>query len=392
MKQSFDVIVLGLGGLGSAALYWLARQKKQVLGLEQFEIGHGRGGSQDHSRIIRLSYHTPQYVQLAKQAYAAWAELEADAEERLIIKTGGLDLSPPNAKIPITDYMTSMTLAGVPFEILDASETMRRWPQFRLPDGTTTLFQAESGIATPNKSNAAHLRMAQAHGATLRDNLSITSIRPLNGEIELEVSWETSNRLHLRCQTLILTPGAWTNQALAYFGLSLPLEVSQEQVTYYATPHAADFTPDRFPVWIWMDDPCFYGFPVFGEPGPKIAQDVGGQITTAETRTFTPNPQTLARTEAFIHAHIPTLYGPQIYTKTCLYTLTPDRDFVLDHLPGHPNVFLAVGAGHAYKFASLFGKILAELATNGQTPSDISPFKFDRPILQMSNPPRSYMV
>jgi sarcosine oxidase len=326
-------------------------------------------------------------VQFAQQAYTAWADLEADAEEALILKTGGLDLFPPHAQIPLTDYTESMTACGVPYETLDAAETMRRWPQFRLDDGTRTLYQADAGIAPAAKGNAAHLRMAQAHGATIRDNAPITAIRPLSGEIELTAGGE-----ELRCQTLILTPGAWTNTALAHFGLHLPLEVTQEQVTYYASPRVEDFNPDRFPVWIWMDDPCFYGFPVYGEPGPKIGQDVGGQRTTAQTRSFDPHPETLARTEFFLRAHIPAMLGPQIYTKTCLYTLTPDRDFVIDHLPGHSNVAIAVGAGHAYKFASVIGKTLAELSIRGQTTADISPFKFDRPILQMDNPPRSYMV
>lgn len=387
LKNDFEFIVLGLGGLGNGAAYWLARQGKDVLGLEQFDLGHVRGGSQDHSRIIRLSYHTPQYIELAKQAYRAWADLEEDAEEKLILKTGGLDFSPPNAKIPLSDYIDSMTAAGVPFETLSAAETMRRWPQFRLDDGTRALYQAESGIAPAAKGNATHLRMAQVHGATLRDNTPITAIRPLAGEIELTAGGE-----ELRCQTLILTPGAWTNTALAHFGLHLPLEVTQEQVTYYASPRVEDFTLDRFPVWIWMDEPCFYGFPVYGESGPKVAQDVGGKLTTADTRTFDPNPETLARSEAFIRKHLPTLIGPHIYTKTCLYTLTPDRDFVIDTLPGHPNIAIAVGAGHAYKFASVIGKTLAELAIHGLTTADISPFKFDRPILQMENPPRSYIV
>ncbi len=387
LKNDFEFIVLGLGGLGSGAAYWLARLGKDVLGLEQFDLGHVRGGSQDHSRIIRLSYHTPPYVQFAQQAYTAWADLEADAEEALVLKTGGLDLFPPHAQIPLTDYTESMTACGVPYETLDAAETMRRWPQFRLDDGTRTLYQADAGIAPAAKGNAAHLRMAQAYGATIRDNAPITAIRPLSGEIELTAGGE-----ELRCQTLILTPGAWTNTALAHFGLHLPLEVTQEQVTYYASPRVEDFNPDRFPVWIWMDDPCFYGFPVYGEPGPKIGQDVGGQRTTAQTRSFDPHPETLARTESFLRAHIPAMLGPQIYTKTCLYTLTPDRDFVIDHLPGHSNVAIAVGAGHAYKFASVIGKTLAELSIRGQTTADISAFTFDRPILQLDNPPRSYMV
>jgi len=388
MKTTYETIVLGLGGIGSAAVYWLSRRTgKEVLGLEQFEIGHGRGGSQDHSRIIRLSYHTPHYVELAKHAYAAWAELEADAEESLILKTGGLDLSPANARIPISDYTESLTAAHVPFEWLTADEVMYRWPQFRLTADVHAIYQTESGIAPPIKGNAAHLRLAQRYGATLRDNAPVTEIQNRNGIIEI-----TAGGIIYQCQKLIIAAGAWSNQLLAHFGLHLPLTVTQEQVTYYDTPHAADFLPGRFPVWIWMDEPCFYGFPVYGERGPKVAQDVGGEVVTADTRTFEPNPATLARSEAFIRQTIPTMLGTPIYTKTCLYTMPPDRDFVLDTLPGQPNVSLAIGAGHAYKFASLLGKILSELAMDGRTPHTLSPFQINRPILQQGNPSTSFMV
>src|ERR1041385_3813487 len=142
MKREFEHIVIGLGGLGSAAAYWLSRRAgAEVLGLEQFELGHVRGESQDHSRIIRLSYHTPGYVRLAQQAYEAWHALEADAGEQLIIKTGGLDLWPPNAIIPMSDYTGSLEACGIPFEILNAQEIMRRFPQFQLADGIEGLYQ-----------------------------------------------------------------------------------------------------------------------------------------------------------------------------------------------------------------------------------------------------------
>ena len=150
--------------------------------------------------------------------------------------------------------------------------------------------------------------------------------------------------------------------------------------------------PDRFPIWIWMDEPCFYGFPVYGEAGPKASQDVGGRTVTADTRNFDPDPTLTARIERFLHHVLPGMPGPHIYTKTCLYALTPDRDFVIDSLPGHPNVFVAVGAGHAFKFASLFGTVLSELALDGSTPSDISAFKINRPILLQDNPPKNYMI
>lgn len=387
MKREYDTIVLGLGGLGSAALYRLARRiGHEALGIEQFELDHGFGSSRDHSRIIRLSYHTPGYVELAKQAYTAWTEVEADAGEQLVFRTGGLDLWPADPAFPMSDYTGSMDACGVPYERLAADEVMYRWPQFRLTDDVTGIYQADSGIATPNLSNAAHRRLALAYGATIRDNAPVTAVRPVGKAIEIVAGGDTYRGRHL-----VVAAGAWSNHILAHFGRRLHLTITQEQVTYYRTPHAADFMPDRFPVWIWMDEPSFYGFPVFGEPGPKAAQDVGGERVTPETRTFEPNPTTLARTESFLARVIPGMLGEPIYTRTCLYDLPPDRNFVLCSLPEQPNVSLVIGAGHSYKFAALIGKILSELALDGRTDHDISPFHIDRPILLEENPALNFM-
>jgi sarcosine oxidase len=388
MKTDFEAIVIGLGGIGAAAAYWLARRLEgEVLGLEQFEIGHARGASQDHSRIIRLSYHTPAYVRLALEAYAAWDEVEAEAGESLIIRTGGLDLAPRNSVVPLMPYVDSLRSCGVPFELLEAAEVMHRWPSFRLPDDVQGLYQASGGIAAAARCNAAHLRLAQRRGAVLRDHAPVTSIRPRRDEMEVVTGEEV-----YRCRRLVIAADAWSNSLLAQLGLKLPLTVTQEQVTYFATPHLADFQPHRFPVWIWVDEPCFYGFPVFGEAGTKAAQDVGGHEVTAETRTLTPNPAALERLQAFLAKYLPSALGPVITTRTCLYTLTPDRDFVVDTLPGYSNAFMALGAGHGFKFASLIGKILSELALDAQTTSDIRAFRFDRPVLHMSDPPRHFMV
>jgi sarcosine oxidase len=388
MKRDYEYIVLGLGGFGSAAAYWLARRAGAgVLGLEQFELGHVRGESQDHSRIIRLSYHTPAYVELAKHAYRAWAEVEREAGEQLVLKTGGLDLGPREGAIPLAGYSDSMDAAGVPYERLDAGEIMRRWPAWRLDDSVHGLFQSEGGIAMAAKGNAAHQRLARAHGATLLDRTPVDGIRPLDGEIEVLAGGRA-----YRCRRLVIAAGAWSNQALAPFGIRLPLRVTQEQVTYFAATHADDFRPDRFPVWIWMDDPCFYGFPVFGEPGPKVGQDAGGEETTATTRTFEPDEVALARVTRFLERHLPTALGPVLYTRTCLYTLTPDRDFVLDILPDRPDVSVGIGAGHGFKFASVVGRILAELAMDGRSAHDLEPFSLNRAILQLADPPRTYMV
>ncbi|HUF38244.1 MAG TPA: N-methyl-L-tryptophan oxidase [Anaerolineales bacterium] len=387
MKTTFDTIVLGLGGIGSGALYHLARRGVSVLGIEQFELGHTRGASQDHSRIIRLSYHTPAYVELAREAYTAWTNLETAAGEALILRTGGLDLFPPNGAIPMDDYTGSMRAADVEFDTLSARDVMQRWPQFNLKPDVIALFQKESGIAPAVKCSAAHLRMARAHGAAVIKNAPVSGLRSSGPDIEVE-----AGGARYTCRSLVITAGAWTNDVLAHFGRRLPLEVTQEQVTYYASPNPGDYAPGRFPIWIWMDEPCFYGFPVYGEAGPKVAQDVGGRVVTAETRTFEPNPDTTRRTEDFLREVLPGIPGPQIYTKTCLYTLTPDRDFILDRLPGHPNVFVTVGAGHAFKFASVLGRILSDLVIDGRSESDINAFRFDRSILQTENPPRSYMI
>src|SRR5262245_54800878 len=184
MKRDYEYIVLGLGGLGSGAAYWLSRTAgADVLGFEQFELGHARGESQDHSRIIRLSYHTPGYVELAKFAYRAWEELERDAGEQVVLRTGGLDVGPRESAIPLSSYSDSMDAAGVTYERLDAGEIMRRWPQWRLADDMHGLFQEQSGIAMAARANAAHLRMAREHGATLRDRMPVEAIQAARGEV-----------------------------------------------------------------------------------------------------------------------------------------------------------------------------------------------------------------
>jgi sarcosine oxidase len=387
VKHDYEYIVLGLGGLGSGAAYWLSREAgAEVLGIEQFELGHVRGESQDHSRIIRLSYHTPEYVDLAKLAYDAWDTLERESGDQVVLKTGGLDFAPRDSKIPLDTYRNAMRTCHVTYEDLDADEIMKRWPQFTLTEDIVGLYQEQSGIAMAARANEAHRKMARANGATLLENTPVTDLITRDGEVTVETT-EGS----FLCRKLVIAAGPWSNRALGYLGLELPLEVTREQVTYFAAPRPQDFAPDRFPVWIWMDDPCFYGFPTFGEAGPKAAQDAGGKPVTADTRDFEPEPENLRGVEAFLSRYIPGALGPIIHTKTCLYTLTPDRDFVIDTVPGHENVVVAIGAGHAFKFASQIGRLLSELALNGTSTIDLSSFALDRQILTMKDPPKNYM-
>ncbi|MGH8574730.1 MAG: FAD-dependent oxidoreductase, partial [Gammaproteobacteria bacterium] len=180
---------------------------------------------------------------------------------------------------------------------------------------------------------------------------------------------------------LVLAAGAWTNSLLNQLGIDWPLTVTQEQVTYFATPNLREFAPDRFPIWIWRAPEEFYGFPIYGEVATKAGQDVGGEEVTAATRTFEPNLSTKERLIRFLETYIPRFLGPELYTKTCLYTMPPDRHFVIDAVPGHPRITVAVDAGHAFKFATLIGRILSQLVVDGRTEYPIQPFRADRPAL-----------
>jgi sarcosine oxidase len=389
--RDWDAIVVGLGAIGSAAVYWLSRTLgDRVLGLERFELDHANGASADHSRIIRLSYHRPDYVRLAKRAYETWAEVEREAGERIVTVTGGLDLWPADPAIPMTDYTRSLAAEGVPFEQLDAAEIRGRWPQWHLADDVVGLWQAQGGLADPFRGNAAHRRLAGAHGATLRDRAPVSAIRDTGGG-DLEVVTPAAT---YRTSRVILAADAWTNNLLAWFDRRLPLTVTKEQVTYFACPDPAAFAPGRFPVWIWMDEPSFYGFPTYGEAGPKAAQDCGGTPVDPDRRTFERDEAAFSRVEAFLGEHLPGALGPSIYTKTCLYTLTPDRDFVVDRLPDQPGVAIGLGAAHGFKFASVLGRILAELSIAGSTPSspELAAFRVDRPILLEAAPANSWMI
>ncbi len=390
-RRDWDAIVIGLGAIGSGAAYWLSRSLGAgVLGLERFALDHVNGASADHSRIIRLSYHRPDYVRLAKRAHQTWAEVEAQAGARIVTTTGGLDLWPGDAAIPKSDYTDSLTAEGVPFDLLDAPEIRRRWPQWKVGDDVTAMWQAQGGLADPFKGNAAHRRLAVAHGATLRERAPVKAIRDAGGG-DLEVVTPDAT---YRSRRVVLAADAWTNELLAVFDRRLPLTITKEQVTYFACPDPTSFAPDRFPVWIWMDDPCFYGFPTYGEAGPKAAEDCGGRQVDPDQRTFERDERALRSVQTFLADHLPGAVGPPIYTKTCLYTLTPDRDFVIDRLPGVSGVSVGLGAAHGFKFASVIGRILAELAVDGTTPSEpeLARFRIDRPLLIEADPPTSWMV
>jgi sarcosine oxidase len=386
-RRDPDVVVVGLGALGSAAAWVLARAGARVLGLEQFELGHHRGASHDHARIIRRSYHTPAYVRLAGLAYQAWAELEEEAGERLVVTTGGLDLFPANSAIPPGPYRSSLETCGIPYHWLDAAEVMRRWPAFRLDADVCGLWQADAGMVPAAHGTRLMQRFAASHGAILMANTPVTAVRDLGGSVEVATADAT-----FRAGRLLLCTDAWTGDLLAQLDTELPLVVTQEQFSYYRPADPAAFAVGRFPVWIWMDDPSFYGFPVWPDGALKAAQDVGGHLVTATTRGFDPDPAAAERLAGFLRTRLPAAAGAHEHTATCLYTLTPDRDLVLGPVPGHDRVLVALGAAHGFKFAPLLGRVLADLALHDGTDVDLTPFAPDRPALTAAAPEARYLV
>jgi sarcosine oxidase len=392
-----DVAIVGLGALGSAAAYWASRRSGlRVVALEQYEIGHPYGASEDVSRIVRLSYHRREYVRLARRAFETWAEVEAASGRQVVLRTGGLDVGPretaDGVAIDLSDYVASMDAEGVPFERLEAAEIMRRWPAWQLDDRHTGLFQADAGLADPSQGNAAHRELARAQGAELREHARVVGLEESGGEATVTLA----DGSRLTAGSLILATDAWTNELLGPLGMDLPLTVTQEQVSWFAPAgDPAVFDPERFPIWIWMDEPSFYGFPTWQRGGPKIGQDVGGKPVTPATRTFDRDEDAWARTMTFLERHLPAMAaGSPLLTRSCLYTLTPDRDFVLDRLPGHERTWLVLGSAHAYKFASVLGRILVELAIDGTTPSagELDLFRIDRPILHEPDPVTTFIV
>jgi sarcosine oxidase len=376
--ESYDVVVVGLGALGSSAAMHLARRGKRVLGLERFELGHRRGASHDSSRILRHSYHTPAYVRLTGEAYADWAALERWSGEQLVTVTGGLDLFPPDPAIAMVDYTSSLTDVGIPFELLDVAEIGRRWPQFSLPSGTVGLYQERGAIVPAARTTALMQKLAVAAGAELRGSTQVLALSDSGGQLQVELEGA-----RLTADRAVVCADAWTNEVLAGIDVRLPLETTLEQATYFAPSRPGSFAPHHLPLWIWMDDPSFYGFPCYGEPTVKAAQDCGGPVIDTSdplSRTTDPDPEMLERMASFMRRLLPES-GDPVRSIRCQYTLTPDRDFVLATVPGHEAVSVGLGAAHAFKFAPTFGRILADLATSGTTISDISAFRLDRAAL-----------
>lgn len=379
MRARYDHVIIGAGGLGAATAYWLSQLATgEVAVVEQYQLGHHYGASEDHSRIIRHGYHSPDYTALTPAMYETWRQVERHAGVPLLTLPGCVDMAVEGTlgADEVVAFAHSMAVAGLPYEELSGAEINKRWPDWRLPDGTIGLFHEEAGILDIRRATAAHVALARAHGVAFLTEMPVTALEPRRDCIAVRTAEET-----LMAGNVVVCAGSWAQPLVATAGVQVPLLLSQEQVAYFALTEPYRFTPDRWPVWIWHDESIFYGFPVYGEAAVKAARDMSGRLVTQETRQWEPDPEETEVVRRFLRDRLPAAAGPELYAKTCVYDMPPDREFVLDHVPGEPRLLVAIGAGHAAKFASLIGKIMAELATTGQTAHHVAPFRFDRPAL-----------
>ena len=368
--EKFDVAVVGLGALGSAATYQAALKGAKVIGFEQFEFGHVHGSSHDTSRIVRTSYDAPEYVALARSAYKDWAKLEEATGQKLLNITGGVVFVTKNGTTSVKDWTSSLDTNGVPYEQLGHKEVMKRWPQFNIGDNVDTVYTPDTGIVHASRSVAAMQYLARSHGAVLKEHTRVERVtRQSSGGVIIETS---KGRFH--AAKVILAADAWTNKLLSPLNAEIPLEVTQEQVTYYKPSNPEAWTQQNFPVWIWGGDIWFYGFPSFGEPTIKAGRDRAENFMAPENRSYVHSQELLQQLTSFMNDVMPDKDRQTLRTVTCQYTVTPDRQFIISPLEKHRDIIVGLGAAHAFKFAPAFGRVLAELAIDGQTTDDISKF------------------
>jgi sarcosine oxidase len=378
--KSHDVIVLGLGGMGSAAAYHLAARGQRVLGLEQFTSPHDRGASHGATRVIRQSYFEhPSYVPLLLRAYELWRDLEAHSRQSLLHLTGGLMLGTARSDV-VTGSLRSAREYNLPHEFLEAADIRRRFPPFHVKNDTVGVFEKAGGYLLCEPSVAAHLAAARKAGADLHFEEPVISWHADEGG---DVSVETA-RATYQAEQLVIAPGPWAPEILADLGV--PFTITRGVLCWFQTSGGVGaFAPDRFPVWIRQIDEStsIYGFPaVDGEAGGvKVSfhDRPMKEICTAGTVERTIRESDEQDLRSVLRDFLPGLDGPLVQATTCLYTMTPDAHFVISAHPRHAQVQVACGfSGHGFKFCSVVGEILADLATTGSTRHDMSLFSPSR--------------
>jgi sarcosine oxidase len=373
-QHTYDVIVIGVSGMGSAAACELARRGRRVLALEQFALGHDRGSSHGHTRIIRKAYYEhPDYVPLVCRAFERWYDLEQRQGIHLLTENPCLSIGRSDSPM-IAGVLASAKQHHLPVEHLSAAELRHRFPAFRIGEDYGGVLECSAGFLYVEDCVQAHACEAVRLGATVQDNEPVVSWKA----DEREVSVETQAGRYTAAR-LVITAGPWAGEVLARRGAFL--RVMRQVVQWFGTRDDRCFRRDVFPLYI-ADTPLghFYGFPVLNTNGAKVAQHYGApelHYPSEIDRSAKPEDEETAR--AFLREYLPAIDGPCRRASVCIYTLTPDRHFVIDLHPDHPNVALAAGfSGHGFKFASVVGEILADLADKGRTDLPIGMFRIDR--------------
>ncbi len=368
-----DAIVVGLGGMGSAAAYHLAARGEKVLGLERHAPAHDKGSSHGESRIIRQAYFEgAEYVPLLLRAYELWEQLEEETGQELMTLTGGLMIGREDGEL-VSGSVASADEHDLPYELLDAGELRRRFPAYAPDPETVALFEEKAGFVRPEETVKAHLDRAASLGAELRFEEPVLSWEASEEGVRVETP-----RASYEAERLVISPGAWAPRLLADLGL--PLEVTRQVMYWFEPANGLDlFLPDRFPIFIWEPDDgnMFYGFPAQDDDrGVKAAFfRLGGVPTTPETIDREVHQGEIDRLRGYLAEHIPELAGRCCEARACMYTNTPDEHFVISPHPEFERVTIACGfSGHGYKFCSVVGEILADLTTEGFTRHPIDLF------------------
>lgn len=379
MSTHYDVIVIGLGAMGSTAAYQLAKRGQRVLGLEQFGPAHDQGSSHGGSRIIRQSYfEDPAYVPLLLRAYELWDEIKRESGEEIMTVTGGLMMGPPDS-LTVSGSIKSSKQWDLAYEVLEATDIRGRFPVFNPSPNTIALYEEKAGFVRPERSVYTHLLHAEKHGADLRFFESVQSWEAHPSGEGVRV---VTNNGTYEAGKVVISAGAWAPQILKDLGVNLQVE-RHIQMFFEPTRGIEPFRVGNQPIYIWEadDNVQLYGFPSvgIGAEGAKVAFFRKGKPCTPETIDRNVHSDEVDMMREYLALGIPQLNGRFLQGKTCMYTNTPDEHFVISAHPNHPQVAVAAGfSGHGFKFASVVGEILADLVIYGKTNHPIDLFSPQR--------------
>ena len=364
MAPAFDVIVIGLGVMGSATADALARRGLRVLGLDRFDPPHDRGSSHGRSRVIREAYFEhPLYVPLVRRAYELWDELEREGDAVLFTRTGLLSLGPPQGTV-VAGARRSASEHAIPHEELDAAEIQRRWPALHPPPGTTAIHETRAGLLAVEPCVEALLRRAAANGAALRTREAVRGWTASAKGVEVR----TAGGTHAG-GALVISAGAWAASLLP--GLALPLRVERRVVHWFAPlRNGAALRAGHCPIVLWehVPDKMFYTTPDTGHGVKCALHNDGGTTRPEEVRP--PGAEDEAASRALLERLMPDAAGERLEARTCLYTTTPDGHFVVDRHPEHGNVVIASPcSGHGFKFAPAIGEVVGDMLAGSEGPA-----------------------